>query len=56
MRFRLVCAIATTLPMASDKTAKAISMPCQSDCNAPIASTSRRMTMAKAAIFDALPR
>jgi len=47
--------MATTLPMASDSTARMTSMPCHSDTSEPMDSTSKRMTMAKAAIFVALP-
>ena len=56
MRLRLVCAIATTLPMAIDSTASAISMSCQLACSPPRPSASNRYASANEPIFGAEPR
>ena len=55
MRLRLVCAIATTVPITIESTASTTSIWLQSGCDAPSASGSSRMASAKAASFDAVP-
>ena len=55
MRLRLVCATAARLPTSSDSTASTASICCQSKAKVGMASTSRRMTMAKAASLGAEP-
>ena len=57
MRFRLVCAIAVILPIASEATARITSICCHSaiSCGTPSASTSMRMMKAKDASFGAVP-
>ena len=55
MRLRLVCAIATTLPIAIDSTASTTSIWLQSGCETASASGSSRMASAKAASFEAVP-
>src|SRR5665213_1392031 len=54
MRLRLLCAMATMLPMAIDSTASTTSIWLQSACDDPNASGSRRMASANAASFDAV--
>ena len=53
MRFKLVCAIAVRLPMASEAIAKTINMFCQSNAITKRPSTSRRINMANAASLGA---
>ena len=55
MRFRLVWAMATILPSASDNTDMITSMPCQSPTAPPMESARMRMMNPKAAIFGAEP-
>ncbi len=55
MRFRFAWAMAMTLPTAMESTARMISMSTQSACIPSSPSTSRRMSMPKAAILGALP-
>ncbi|MNJ67980.1 hypothetical protein D3C77_641920 [compost metagenome] len=56
MRLKLVCAMAVRLPIASDSTARIISIGCQSAARPCRPSTSRRSVMAKAASLGAPPR
>jgi len=51
MRLRLVCAIATTLPMPIDSTARTIKICCQLSDIAPRLSAKMRMVKANDAIF-----
>ncbi len=53
MRFRLLWAMAMMLPMPMESTARMASMPVQSSCSAERPSTSRRISMPKAAILGA---
>ena len=57
MRFRLVCAIAVMLPIASDATAMMISIHCHCSTrkSAPSPVTSRRIMNANAASLGAEP-
>src|SRR3979411_2205864 len=55
MRLRLLCAMATMLPMAIDSTASTTSIWLQSPCEPAKASGSRRMASANAASFEAVP-
>lgn len=55
MRLRLLCAMATMLPMAIDSTASTTSIWLQSPCEPASASGSKRMASANAASFDAVP-
>src|SRR5271163_1351786 len=55
MRFKFVCAMATMLPMAIDRTDNTTSIWLQSACDAPSASGSKRIARANAASFEAVP-
>src|ERR1700686_3952713 len=55
MRLRLLCAIATMLPMAMESTASTTNIWLQSGCEPARASGSKRMARANAASFDAVP-
>ncbi len=55
MRFRLVCAIATTLPSSIEPTDSSTSICCQSPARPSMPSTSRRIVIAKAASLGAPP-
>ena len=55
IRLRLVCAIATTVPIAIDNTASTTSIWLQSGCDAPSASGRSRIASANAANLDAVP-
>ena len=55
MRLRLVCAIAARLPMTSEATASTVSICCQSMASGSNPSTSKRITIPKAASLGAPP-
>jgi hypothetical protein len=55
MRLRLLCAIATMLPIAMESTASTTSIWLQSGWEPAKASGSKRMASANAASFEAVP-
>jgi hypothetical protein len=55
MRFKLLCAIATTLPSTSEATDSTTSICCHSGASPLMPSTSRRIVIAKAANSGAPP-
>src|ERR1700679_3505519 len=55
MRLRLLCAMATILPMAIDNTASTTNIWLQSGCEPARASGNKRMASANAASFEAVP-
>ena len=55
MRFRFACAMAMMLPAPMDSTDRITSIAVQSPCMPGRPSTSRRMSIPKAAILGALP-